>query len=214
MEEIQDKKKNLVAAITSPVASTKTSAATEMEAMDLEIKKLELAQKKADLEAKQMEILERRANSQDLQERLAEREMKRETKGQRSKQNGDTLRSTGQQESARQTACTHRKGGNGIQGYVQGKGQKDDHSLMRHHFANGDVWQRCMRCGKTWKPPVKLDFTAKDGTFNEASYMTAQQVYKAALEMSSSTIPSGGTQWRFSDDGEHYRSTTRSTNLR
>lgn len=200
---------------------TKKKQSAELEATELELKQLELQIKRAQLAAveadladKELAKAERKFNAENMQQLRDEREVSKQTKAMRAISQGQSLRATTQGEEAHQNKCTHRKGGNGIQGFMQGKGQKDDHCFQKHMFANGDVWQRCLRCSKTWKPPVRLDFTAVDGTFNQAGYDLAKQVYNAALSLSTNSVMSAGTQWRFSDDGEHYRATTRSVNLR
>jgi hypothetical protein len=208
------KKKSVVEPEVKEVKLSAVEAADlEIKQLELEIKRAELAAKAAELEDRTLAIAERKFNAENMQQLRDERSMKIQDKTQKSKQNGQTLRATLQGETAHQMNCTHRKGGNGIQGFMQGKGQKDDHCLMRHMLPNGDTWQRCLRCAKTWKPPVRVDFTV-NGTFDEAGYKLAGDVYKAALQLSTNSITSGGTQWRFSDDGEHFRTVTRSSTLR
>lgn len=185
----------------SPAPLEKKKALSEGEQLDLDIKKAELA-------AKQLELKERTANLQDVEERLAERELKRENKRQRSLTNGQTLKQLAQNDNAAQKRCNHRKGGNGAQGVVAGQGDDSQYAVLKHTFANGDMWVRCLRCGKTWKPPVKEDFDS------EAQFLKAVVEYETAVNFQTRNVPSGSVTFRFSDNGAYYREVTKSTTLR
>lgn len=168
--------------------------------MELEIKKLEL-------EAKQLEVKERKANVQDLEERLAERELKRVDKQQKSKINGASLKSIASDTLAAQTRCNHRKGGNGAQGVVAGQGDDAQYSVLKHAFSNGDVWVRCLRCGKTWKPPIENRHTKE-------KYIQLFSEYQAALNFQTRNSTSGSVAFKFSDGGAFYREQMEHTTLR
>lgn len=170
---------------------------------------IELEAKKLELESKKLQLLEQRANLQDLQERLDERELKRETKRQRSLINGATLKSLKSNDEQIQARCTHRKGGEGAAGVIGGMGQASQYAVLKHTFANGDMWIRCLRCGKTWKPPIHADF--KD---NEAAYLREVADYHAAVNFQTLNVPSKACLFKFSDNGEYYREVTRSSTLR
>lgn len=169
--------------------------------MDAEIKALEL-------EAKRLEVAEKKANLQDLQERLDERQLKRENKQSLALTNGATLKQTEANNAAAQKRCNHRKGGNGAQGILLGQGDDTNYAVLKHTFANGDTWVRCLRCGKTWKPPIRANFKT------EEDYLSAHVSYKTALEYQTRNIPSGSIQYRFSDNGEHFREAMANTTLR
>ena len=176
------------------------------EISDLEATKAEIL--KLDLQAKQLELLERKANLQDLEERLAERELKRETKRQRSITNGATLTSLAEADRSMQKRCTHRKGGEGAAAVIGGQGQAGQYAVLKHTFANGDMWVRCLRCGKTWKPPIREDYP------DEASYLAVEVEYRTAVNFQTLNVPSIACQFRFSDNGKYYREVTRHTTLR
>ena len=182
-------------------AAPKATKLTETEALDLEAKQLEI-------KAKQLEIKEREANLQDIEERLAERELKRETKRQRSLTNGATLKQLALNDTAAQKRCNHRKGGNGAAGVVGGQGDDSQYAVLKHTFANGDMWIRCLRCGKTWKPPVKENFKT------EQEFLAAVAQYEAAINFQTRNVASGSCQFRFSDNGAYYRQVTASSTLR
>jgi hypothetical protein len=148
----------------------------------------------------------------DLEETIAEREMKRSAKRDRSTGYGAVLKQNARQENAVQDRCNHRKGGNGADGIIGGQGDDPQYAVLKHRMPNGDVWIRCLRCAKSWKPPVKSQFTF-DGKFNEEGYNAAFKVYQDALAYPSRNQMSGSIVFGFSD-GEYYREVTKSTNLR
>jgi len=181
---------------------TKTSTPkSEVEALNLETAKLAH-------EAAQLAILEKRANLQDIEERLAERELAREQKRQKSISNGQILKQNAQADTAHQRKCNHRKGGNGAVGVVGGQGDDTQYAVLKHTFANGDMWVRCLRCGKTWKPPVKEIFAS------EELFLKAVAEYEAAVNFQTRNVASAGCQFRFSDNGQYYRQVTANTTLR
>ena len=173
-----------------------------------EIEALELQAKQLEVESKKLEILEKQANLQDLQERLAERELKRENKRQRSLTNGQTLKQLAANDTAAQKRCNHRKGGNGAHGVVGGQGDDSQYAVIKHTFGNGDMWVTCLRCHKTWKPPVKELYA------DEVSFLKAVVEYESAINFQTRNVPSGAVQFRFSDNGAYYRKMTAQSNLR
>jgi hypothetical protein len=179
----------------------KTVTQKEIEALQLETAKL-------DFEAKQLEIKERKANLQDMEERLAERDLKRETKRQKSLTNGQTLMQLAANDNAAQKRCNHRKGGDGAHAVVAGQGQDSQYAVLKHIFANGDMWVRCLRCAKTWKPPVKESYA------DEAQFLRAVVEYETAVNFTTRNVTSGAVQFRFSDNGDYYRRKTANSNLR
>lgn len=187
----------------------------ESDKIELETKKLLLETAKFDLENQQLTLRTKRAEAQDIEERLAERELKRETNRQKALTNGQTLKQIESNEKAHQKKCNHRKGGNGAAGVVGGKGDSTDYAVIKHTFAHGDTWVRCQRCGKTWKPPVKSQYTnSETSKFDDYGFESAMRIYENALEFQTKNITSAGVPFRFSDDGEHYREQTKSVSLR
>ena len=168
----------------------------------------------AELELAQLSILEKKASVEDLNERLDERRMRRAIVRSMASTNGQTLKSNAIAEEQKQRRCNHRKGGNGAAGVMAGQGDSLWFALMKHRMLNGDVWIRCMRCGKTWKPPVKSMFVDNAGVFNEAKYQAAIVEYETAKEMPTNNSPSSSYAFAFSDGGQFFREQTASTNLR
>jgi hypothetical protein len=193
------------------------------EAVKLQQEILEL-----ELQAKKLEILERTANLEDVQERIADRKVTRETRMQRSRTNGQTLRQIDNENAQMQKRCNHKKGGNGSAGVVGGKGDDNQYAVLKHTFANGDTWVRCLRCGKCWKPlpspvePLEEDFDSPQDYANATKEYTKllgvfnklNNEYLTALEFTTRNIASSSVLFRWSDNGEYYRKVTEQTNLR
>jgi hypothetical protein len=193
--------------IAVPEKKEKVSAKAAQAAQD-ELVALQLETARLEKEAKQLEIKERTAHLQDLEEQLANRELQREAKRQRSITNGATINQLAAIDAANQKRCNHRKGGNGAQGVVGGQGDDSQYAVMKHTFANGDMWVRCLRCGKTWKPPVRTEFST------EEDFVTAVVNYQTAVNFQTRNVPSASVQFRFSDNGAYYREVTKNANLR
>jgi hypothetical protein len=187
---------------------TKASVKKEVESLEIENLRLDAETKKLALEAAQLEIRAKKAQIQDLEESLAERELKRENKRQRSLTNGETLKQLDRIDKASQKRCNHKKGGNGIVGVMSGRGDNAQHAVLMHTFANGDTWIRCLRCGKTWKPPVERAYKARE------DYLAAYAEYQAALNFQTNNSPSSSYMFKYSDNGEFYRQVTEHTTLR
>lgn len=169
-----------------------------------------------EVEAKRLEILEREVNLQDARERIAERQMKREQVHLSARTNGVTLKDTAAREAQIQSRCNHRKGGEGIAAIQFGQGVSPNYAVIKHTILTGDMWVRCQRCGKTWKPPVKSDFQAggdreKDGI---EGYVKELSEYEAARNFNTNNTPSSSQTFRWSDNGEFAREQLKNTTLR
>lgn len=188
----------------TPAVETKKeekAKSAKQTAMEEELKALEL-------ESRRLEVLEKRANLEDIQERLDERKLKRETIRQTSLTNGATLKSLAKDDATVQRRCNHKKGGNGASGVIGGQGDSNDYAVIKHTMLNSDMWIRCQRCGKTWKPPVKEHFD----TIEE--YVAALAGYEQAKVFPTKNSPSSSYQFRFSDNGAYFREVTKNSTLR
>lgn len=186
--------------------NTKTTeaAAPTTDQVEAEIKLLELA-------AKRLELKEREANLQDIEERLSERMLKRENHRQKAITNGQTIKILNAEKATQQKRCNHRKGGNGAAGVVGGQGNNEQYAVLKHQFVNGDVWISCLRCHKTWKPPLKDSYTQQYPTAK--NYEEALTEYERAKNFNTLNSPSSGVIMQFSDGGEHYRQVTKDVTL-
>lgn len=169
------------------------------EQMDAEIKR-------AELELKLLEVEEKKASLQDIRERLAERQMTRDNKTQRSRGNGETLKQNDARLRSIQSNCNHKKGGNGAEGLINGQGDDSQYAVFKHQFHNQDIWVRCLRCGKTWKPPVEVSFyfneygvavSKADGKFDKEKFEQAVKEYKEALVFQTKNTMSTSYQFEF-----------------
>jgi len=175
-----------------PVLKTVEEIARASAAADLQLKELELLEKQAliaDLkhraEMRDLERQEKEASLIDLKERLDERMLKRRTREATFRGHGANLKQDLQNLRDKQKRCNHRKGGDGAKGVLGGQGDDIQYAIARHQMGNGDIWVRCLRCGKTWKPPVKSAY------LTDEAYNVAMEQYEAALQFQTRNHTSG-----------------------
>ena len=107
--------------------------------------------------------------------------------------NGKTLTGYAKTLNKIQDNCNHRKGGP-----VNLKtGDAGEFTVIKHTFAWGDTWVRCLRCGKWWKPPVRARFAY------EEDYIDALIEYKEALKFPTCNTTSSALQWGNRDPALH-----------
>jgi hypothetical protein len=194
-----------VAKVAAPKIAEETAETTHKEQM-----------RQLELEAKRLEILEKKINIEDAQERIAERQLRRDAVSQKAYTNGATLRDTATREAQVQKRCNHRKGGDGAAGIQLGQGQSSNFAVIKHTMLTGDMWLRCQRCGKTWKPPIKSDFMP-GGLYEEKGiegYVATLTEYEAMRNCQTSNKPSSSQQFQWSDNGAYAREVLRHTTLR
>lgn len=204
------------------------SAAEELAQTNLEIAKLEL-------EAKKLELEERKYNIKDLKAKIADRELRDKQIQEDRAQAGISIRQQEATDNYRFTHCTHKKGGmasaRNLQVLSTG-GNSQYYAVIKHQMINGDIWVRCLRCGRTWAPPVEKNFffDAKghvvapvDGSFDKVRYMAAIEDYKRATMFETNNSMSTSVQCRFFkadetgreyDAAQNYRENIASTTLR
>lgn len=113
---------------------------------------------------------------------------------------GRELKKTENDQKKHQANCSHRKGGRGLEAIQKG-GNASDYAVIRHLLPNNEWWQRCQRCGKTWKPPHREAFD--DDAAGKAAFDAANAEYKEALNWPTDNIPSTGITFQHhSDDGD------------
>jgi hypothetical protein len=161
-----------------------------------------------ELEDLQLSIEARRAQLEDHKENKFRREMERENKSMDSKTKGLALRQVADAERQVQKRCNHKKGGNGLQGILGGRGDAGQYAVIKHTMSNGDMWVRCLRCGKTWKPPLERSFK------NPSDFIKAEAEYKIAIDFQTLNSPSSSAQFNFSDQGQHFREQMEHVTLR
>lgn len=201
-----------------------------------EISYIELQIKKAQLEDLELQKQERKYNMQDAKSRIADREVKDMQRRQDREQQGLVFAQQARTDEAKQRVCTHKKGGivnpRDMRVLTTG-GNGQQYAVIKHQMINGDMWIRCLRCGKTWCPPIKENFyfdkrgkvvPVKEGEFNLEKFKKAIEDYQTAVNFETNNTPSGSVQCRFSrfnettgewvDAAQEYRDALKSTNLR
>lgn len=200
-----------------------------------QIKQAELAAKMIELELKSLELQERKYSIQDLKSRIADREILEKQAKEDREQQGRTFAQQDATDLYRYNTCTHKKGGNASSRDLRVLsigGNAAQYAVMKHQMINGDIWVRCLRCGKTWCPPVEKNFyfegnknvAPADGIFNQAKFDKAVEEYKRATMFETNNSMSTSVQCRFSrydleskrivDAADTYRENIASSNLR
>ena len=204
--------------------------------MALETAKMDRELKKAELEAKQLEKQEREYHIRDLKGSLAKRDLEEQQTKENRESQGKTFAQQAATDKFRFSVCTHKKGGTAhardTRCLTTG-GNGSQYAVIKHQMINGDIWVRCLRCGKTWNPPVESNFyfddkgnsvAPNDGKFDKEKFNTAHKEYIQATMFETNNSMSGSVQVRFSrydkssgkivDGADVYRENIASSNLR
>ncbi|PWT75543.1 MAG: hypothetical protein C5B59_08675 [Bacteroidetes bacterium] len=229
MSKAEDLVKNVSEKVEKNETATEELARIQLESARLQKKLLE-----ADLEAKELEQQERQFNLKDLKGRLADRQLKEVQAQQKREAQGRTFAQEETTDRVNFAACSHRKGGivspRDMRALTRG-GDEDQYSVIKHQMINGDIWVRCLRCRKTWTPPVKSNFyfrdgkvvAPKDGVFSQEKFDAAVAEYKRAVQFPTRNVMSGSVQCRFFtvneagqeiDGAAQYRENVKDSNLR
>lgn len=116
------------------------------------------------------------------------------------KMQGNVLDAEDRARATYQSKCTHKKGGfwrprdKGVV-YTQGSGSQ--YAVIKHQHINGDFWIRCLRCGRTWKPPIRADYR------NEREFYRAIEEYEAAKNFETNNSTSTSIQCSFRLNGSY-----------
>lgn len=208
----------------------------QIKAAELKSKLMELELKAQELEAKQLEVQERSYHIRDLKQRLTERDLKEKQLKEDREQAGRTMAQQEATDQYRFKICTHRKGGqvsNRDNHVLATGGNSSQYAVIKHQMINGDIWVRCLRCGKTWAPPIERNFffdekgrlvAPVDGTFDKAKFAAAVEEYRRATMFETNNSMSTSVQCRFEqvdpetgrkfDGADIYRESIASTTLR
>ena len=167
----------------------------------------------ADVDSLTTEELERRklfitldkeeADSQDIRERLAERDNKRTMRFEGYKSKGRELKKMVADQTVQQANCSHRKGGRGLEALQRG-GTDSDYAVIRHLLPTNEIWQRCQRCGKTWRPPNQLDY-AMDASEGRLAFESDMRAYKEAIGWPTDNMMSTGITFQHHSEDNDVR---------
>jgi hypothetical protein len=206
-----------------------SNAADEIAAIELSIKRAQLADLELQKQERELSIEEKRGTIADRMTKQKQKQLDR-------KQQGLTFAQQKAGDEAKQSVCTHKKGGVVSQRdmkVLSTGGNSPYYAVIKHQMINGDMWVRCLRCGKTWLPPVKENFyfDAKgksvapvDGTFSAEKFAKTDAEYRTAVAFDTNNTSSGSVICRFSkwdekseqwiDASQDYRNNVKNTNLR
>jgi len=203
----------------APVANQNVAGSNKVDPfaeVELEFKRQQLARDAEHAEkirqlAIQKELLLIELAKEDLEDKKEarnERSNKLENRASNYKTRGEALAANANKTSQDQRRCNHRKGGQGLQGVVGGKGDSTYFAVIKHTFCHNDQWVCCLRCGKTWKPPLERSYRTRD------EFYVAQAEYKMALDFPTLNASSSSSQFQFSDNGQRMREVMEPSKLR
>lgn len=186
----------------------KKSRKSESPSIEEQLEQLKLENAITEAELKKLELEERKYSIKDLKSRIEGRELKEmQIQNDRASQ-GRTFAQDEATDAYKWKICTHRKGGlvsqRDMRALTTG-GNEDQYAVIKHQMINGDIWVRCLRCGRTWSPPVEEKFyfrggkvvAPKDGVLDSAAFDKAQIEYQIAVAFPTRNSMSGSVQCRF-----------------
>lgn len=204
--------------------------------IERQTKVLQLQLAKQALEAQALELEERKYHIRDLKARLADRDITEKQLKEDREHQGRTFAQQAASDEYKWSVCTHKKGGTVSQRdnhVLSTGGNAAQFAVIKHQMINGDIWVRCLRCGRTWAPPVEKNFffdakgkkvAPADGKFDRVRFEKAQDNYKMATMYETNNSMSTSVQCRFQqfdpesgklfDATDQYRDNISSTNLR
>lgn len=219
------------------IATAKNESVDEqLKRIQLENAILEQQNLKEELDAKKHEKERRTLDIKKLKNDLEKEALATKQAQNERESAGRTFAQDAATDAYRWSVCTHRKGGvvsqRDMRALTTG-GSEDQYAVIKHQMINGDIWVRCLRCSKTWSPPVESNFyfdakgrqvAPADGTFNREKFLAAQSEYQRAVQFPTRNSMSGSVQCRFmkyntetgryEDAADLYRESIKDTNLR
>jgi hypothetical protein len=218
--------------------NVKTTETLDEQIKRIQLENLQLEQQnlKEELEAKAAERERRQLDIKKLKielekEALADKQLQYDRESQ-----GKAFAQADATDTYRWSICTHKKGGTASQRdmrVLNTGGNGNQFSVIKHQMINGDIWVRCLRCAKTWAPPVEKNFyfneagrqvAPRDGKFDKVRFEAARLEYLRACNFETNNSMSGSVQCRFStfdvasgkmvDAADIYRERIASSNLR
>lgn len=158
---------------------------------------------KEEIETRIMYIkaLAEEAKLEDTKNNLDDRRNKIEMKREKLLANGRELVKTARDQELVQKSCAHRKGGRGgVPGGLL-KGTDVNYSVIKHVLPINQMWIRCTRCGKTWKPVYREDFAVGDeGTI---AFEKAKNDYNWAVDANTDNQTSSSITFTHSSDDDN-----------
>lgn len=149
-----------------------------------------------DRRGKFIEIDSREASLELAKHENAKHKMKQQEIKDKYTSRGRELKKTDRDHEIQQSNCPHRKGGSDGSGH----GTDAMHSVLRHLMPWNEIYQRCLRCGKTWRPPHIENYP--ETPEGKKDFDAAMAEYKAALAWPTDNKMSTSITYQFtSDDG-------------
>lgn len=138
------------------------------------------------------------ADLQDIKDRLDERKNERDMHRNEFESRGRELTKTVRDNEIVQKNCAHKKGG---RGQVPGgllRGNDVNHCLIKHILPTGEMWCRCSRCGKTFRPTQRNMFP--QGPEGDAAFEKSKAEYAWAVDANTDNQTSSSITFQWVSD--------------
>lgn len=137
-----------------------------------------------DLEIKRLEVMEKQLHVEDLQMRVENEKARRVQIARNHEAQQQSLEDYNRQVVREQEVCKHRKGGQDLEGILNGT--DNFYSVVKNTYPWGELGVICTRCNKEWrKPSEELSKT------NPELYAQQLAEYRAAINFPTDNQPSG-----------------------
>ena len=161
----------------------------------------ELLKRAAFIELESKEAQLELTRHQNAQFKMKQQEIKDKYKSR-----GRELNKTLRDQDIQQSHCSHRKAGRGAEAMING-GNSSDYAVIKHLLPTNQWYIRCLRCGKTWRPPFEIEFDM-DTAAGKAAFEAAKIEYQTALAFPTDNISSTGITFQFKSDDANASATT------
>jgi hypothetical protein len=172
-----------------------------------------LTKEEFDSEARKLELELKKLQVQTIRDDIDNKKLESFNRLERSRQNGVAIADQMRTDAAFQSACSHKKGGVGMEG-LNGRGNSAEYAVVKIGWFTGEQLVRCLRCSKTWKPVRRAAFP--EGKKGDEQFQTAHREWKEACGFHTNNQPMGTYQVRFTtpEAQERYAHMMDTLNLR
>jgi hypothetical protein len=172
-----------------------------------------LTKEEFDSETMKLELELKRLQLQTIRDDIDNKKLDQFNRLERSRQNGVAIEDQLRTDAAFQAACSHKKGGVGMDG-LNGQGNDAEYAVVKLTFFTGEMLVRCLRCSKTWKPVRRSAFPA--GKEGDEQFEKAHRGWKEACAFHTRNQPMGTYKVMFTtpEAKERYAEMMDSLNLR
>jgi hypothetical protein len=156
-----------------------------------------MAERTVQTELEMLEIEERRLRLELMKEQVAAMQSRKDQQARNRRDQAKTEEFNRRKVANEQAACSHKKGGIGIEGVF--KGGAAEYSVVKHTEPWGETYVKCQRCGKEARDPffmMRKRNPERVGAYRKANkreYEKTMREYTEWMNLPTDNSPSGGT---------------------